>query len=401
MLQTAFNRLKLKGKSLLPIVQGGMGVGVSAHRLAGTVASFGAVGTISSVDLRRHHPDLMLETGRSRDKDLINSVNLIALDREVKAAKKLADGKGMVAVNIMRAVADYANYVRQACESEADAVVVGAGLPLDLPELTQDHPKVALIPILSDVRGITVVLKKWMRKNRLPDAIVIENPRYAAGHLGAPTAESLNNPNFAFPQVLEGALQLFKDLGLEKENIPLITGGGVHNHKQVGQLLGMGASAVQLGTPFAVTAEGDAHINFKKVLVEAKPEDIVTFMSVAGLPARAVRTPWLAAYLEKEEKLQKAAKQRVCTVGFDCLASCGLRDGISKHGQFCIDTRLAFALAGDVRRGLFFRGTEKLPFGSAIRPVRELLDYLLTGIRPVIEAVTVPTVRAVAEPVPA
>ncbi len=393
MLQTAFDRLKLKGKSLLPIVQGGMGVGVSAHRLAGTVAALGAVGTISSVDLRRHHPDLMLETGRSRDKDLINATNLVALDREVKSARKLADGKGLIAVNIMRAVADYANYVRQACESEADAVVVGAGLPLDLPELTQDHPKVALIPILSDVRGITVVLKKWMRKNRLPDAIVIENPRYAAGHLGAPTAESLNNPNFAFPRVLEGALQLFKDLGLEKENIPLITGGGVHSHQQVGQLLGMGASAVQLGTPFAVTAEGDAHINFKRVLAEARPEDIVTFMSVAGLPARAVRTPWLDAYLEKEEKLQNGAKQRVCTVGFDCLASCGLRDGISKHGQFCIDTRLAFALAGDVKRGLFFRGSEPLPFGHAIRPVRELLDYLLTGLRPVIEAVSLPTVR--------
>lgn len=398
MLQSAFDRLKLKGKSLLPIVQGGMGVGVSAHRLAGTVASFGAVGTISSVDLRRHHPDLMLETGRSRDKDLINSVNLIALDREVQAAKTLAAGKGMIAVNIMRAVADYANYVRQACESEADAVVVGAGLPLDLPELTQDHPKVALIPILSDVRGITVVLKKWMRKNRLPDAIVIENPRYAAGHLGAPSAESLNNPNFAFPRVLEDTLQLFKDLSLESERIPLITGGGIHSHEQVKQLIGMGASAVQLGTPFAVTTEGDAHINFKKVLTQARPEDIVTFMSVAGLPARAVRTPWLEAYLEKEEKLQHAAKQRVCTVGFDCLASCGLRDGISKHGQFCIDTRLAFALAGDVRRGLFFRGSEKLPFGSAIRSVRELLDFLLTGLQPVLQVVSLPTVREVNEP---
>lgn len=401
MLQSAFDRLILKGKSLLPIVQGGMGVGVSAHRLAGTVASYGAMGTISSVDLRRHHPDLMLETGRSRDKDLINRTNLLALDREVKAARKLAGGKGLIAVNIMRAVAEYANYVRQACESDADAVVVGAGLPLDLPELTQNFPKVALIPILSDVRGITVVLKKWMRKNRLPDAIVIENPRYAAGHLGAPSADSLNNPNFAFPRVLEDTLQLFKDLDIEKEQIPLITGGGVHSHQQVRQLIDLGASGVQLGTPFAVTAEGDAHINFKRVLTEARPEDIVTFMSVAGLPARAVRTPWLAAYLEKEEKLQKAAKERVCTVGFDCLAQCGLRDGISKHGQFCIDTRLAFALAGDVRRGLFFRGTEKLPFGSAIRPVRELLEYLLTGLQPVIDAVSAPTVREAAEPVPA
>lgn len=394
MFQTALKRLTLKGKSLLPIVQGGMGVGVSAHRLAGTVASLGTMGTISSVDLRRHHPDLMLETKKSRDKELINSVNLVALDREVKLAKEMSGGKGLVAVNVMRAVSEYANYVRQACQSEADAVVVGAGLPLDLPELTADYPKVAIIPVLSDVRGIGLILKKWMRKNRLPDAIVIENPKYAAGHLGAPTAEAMNSPSFAFTNVLAGARQLFRDMGLEKENIPLIAGGGVHTHEQVVELLGMGANAVQLGSAFAVTEEGDAHPNFKKVLVEARPEDIVTFMSVAGLPARAVRTPWLANYLEKEDKLQRIAKQRPCTVGFDCLASCGLRDGISKHGQFCIDTQLAFALAGDIKRGLFFRGSEKLPFGNAIRSARELIEYLLTGIKPALAAMApVPTVR--------
>ncbi len=402
MFQTALKRLTLKGKSLLPIVQGGMGVGVSAHRLAGTVASLGAMGTISSVDLRRHHPDLMLETKKSRDKELINSVNLVALDREVKLAKEMSGGKGLVAVNVMRAVSEYANYVRQACQSEADAVVVGAGLPLDLPELTADYPKVAIIPVLSDVRGIGLILKKWMRKNRLPDAIVIENPKYAAGHLGAPTAEAMNSPNFAFTNVLTGARQLFRDMGLEKENIPLIAGGGVHTHEQVVELLGIGANAVQLGSAFAVTEEGDAHPNFKKVLVEARPEDIVTFMSVAGLPARAVRTPWLANYLEKEEKLQRIAKQRPCTVGFDCLASCGLRDGISKHGQFCIDTQLAFALAGDIKRGLFFRGSEKLPFGNAIRSARELIEYLLTGIKPALAAMTpVPTVRSNEALVPA
>lgn len=390
MLQTAFELLKLKGKSLLPIVQGGMGVGVSAHRLAGAVARAGAVGTISSVDLRRHHKDLMAQTDRSRDKDLLNAVNLIALDREIKAARDIAAGNGMVAVNIMRAVSEYAAYVRQACESGADAVVVGAGLPLDLPELTANYPNLALIPILSDVRGIALVLKKWMRKNRLPDAIVIENPHYAAGHLGASSPETVNDPHFAFPVVLEGALELFKELGIERENIPLITAGGIHSHAQMRDLIALGASAVQLGTPFAVTAEGDAHANFKKVLTEAKPEDIVTFMSVAGLPARAVRTPWLANYLDKEAKLQRLAKPRKCTVGFDCLYQCGLRDGNGKAGQFCIDTQLAFALNGDIKRGLFFRGSESLPFGSEIRTVRELIAYMLTGVRPALQQISQP-----------
>ncbi|GGC02036.1 2-nitropropane dioxygenase [Oxalicibacterium flavum] len=385
MLDTVFPPLRIKGKSLLPVVQGGMGVGVSAHRLAGNVARLGAMGTISSVDLRRHHPDLMARTGKARKDDMkavINAANLEALDREIRAARALSEGSGMVAVNIMRAVAEYAPYVKQACESGADAIVVGAGLPMDLPELAADYPDVALIPILSDVRGIGLILKKWMRRDRLPDAIVIENPQFAAGHLGAASLDSINDPHFAFSVVIEGTLALFDQLGIARDRIPLIVAGGIHSHEQVRELLALGASAVQLGTSFAVTTEGDAHENFKRILAGAQPEDIVTFMSCAGLPARAVRTPWLIRYLEKEKKLQDKAGPKACTVGFDCLHQCGLRDGIAKAGQFCIDTQLAFALQGDVGRGLFFRGSEPLPFGNAIRPVRELIDYLLNGVRP-------------------
>ncbi len=379
MLDTTFPKLNLKNKILLPIVQGGMGIGVSAHSLAGNVARLGAVGTISSVDLRRHHPDLMVRTEKSRDKALIDAVNLIALEREIKAAKEIAGGNGMIAVNVMRAVAEYSAYVRQSCESGADAIVVGAGLPMDLPELTADYPDVALIPILSDVRGIALILKKWMRRNRLPDAIVIENPHYAAGHLGAAGLDSVDDPHFAFSVVLENSLKLFKELGIEDGKIPLIVAGGIHTPQQVADLFAMGASAVQLGTAFAVSEEGDAHINFKHVLTRAQPEDIVTFMSCAGLPARAVKTEWLSNYLGKEAKLQSKAEPKNCTVGFDCLHQCGLRDGIAKAGQFCIDTQLGFALKGDVKRGLFFRGSEPLPFGNTVRPVRELIDYLLNG----------------------
>jgi nitronate monooxygenase len=148
-------------------------------------------------------------------------------------------------------------------------------------------------------------------------------------------------------------------------------------------LLARGAAAVQVGTAFAVTSEGDAHPNFKKVLAEAKPEDIVTFMSVAGLPARAVRTPWMEKYEARLPALRRRAKKRTdCTLAFDCLQVCGLRDGIERIGQFCIDHHLAAALRGDVERGLFFRGDGRLPFGAAIRPVRDLIDYLLNGRLP-------------------
>ena len=380
MLATDLPLLKIKEKSLLPIVQGGMGVGVSAHRLAGAVAALGAVGTISAVDLRRRHPDLMAQTGRCLDSGLINQANLTALDREIKAAKALAGGDGMVAVNIMRAVSEYEPYVRQSCASGADAVVVGAGLPLDLPELTAGYPGVALMPILSDLRGVSLLLKKWMRRGRLPDAIVIEHPRYAGGHLGAARIEDLGDARFDFEGVLEGAFTLFRELGIERESIPLIPAGGINSPEKLRHLLSLGAGAVQLGTAFAVTQECDAHPNFKKVLAEAKPEDIVTFMSTAGLPARAVRTPWLERYLKREERLQSHAGARArCILAFDCLIQCGLRDGIAKFGQFCIDNQLAAALRGEIDKGLFFRGSERLPFGDAIRPVRDLLQYLLSG----------------------
>jgi len=367
----------LKGRALLPVVQGGMGVGVSAHRLAGTVAGEGGVGTLSSVDLRRHHPDLMLATGRSRDKQAIDAANLVALDREIRAARELAGGRGAIAVNVMRAVSEYPAYVRQACESGANAIVVGAGLPLDLPEMVADYPDVALIPILSEARAVGLVLKRWMRKGRLPDAVVIEHPRHAGGHLGAARIEDLDDPRFNFARVLPAVFELFEELGIERGRIPVIVAGGINSPHRLREALALGASAVQIGTAFAVTRECDAHPEFKRVLAEAGAQDIVTFMSVAGLPARAVRTPWLETYLEREAVRQKRARPRACTMAFDCLAHCGLRDGLDRAGQFCIDHHLAAALRGDVKHGLFFRGADPVPFGAEIRPVRDLMDHML------------------------
>jgi nitronate monooxygenase len=377
--------LRLAGREVLPIVQGGMGVGISAHRLAGSVAACGAVGTLSSVDLRRHHPDLMARTthvGTGADaKALINEANLVALDREIRAARELAQGRGLLAVNVMRAVAEYEPYVRQACESGIDAVVVGAGLPLDLPDLTADFPHVALVPILSDARGIALVLRKWERKARLPDAIVIEHPKHAGGHLGAARIEDLGDARFEFETVIPQALDLLRAAGAEGRTA-LIAAGGIDSPARVRQLLELGAAAVQLGTAFAVTEESDAHPLFKRVLAEAKPEDIVEFISVAGLPARAVRTPWLDSYLKVEGRMQAKAAERNrpkprCTMVFDCLAQCGLRDGIARFGQFCIDHQLAAALRGDLKKGLFFRGAGRLPFGAQIRPVRDLIAFML------------------------
>ena len=377
--------LLIKGRPLLPIVQGGMGVGVSAHRLASAVALCGAMGTISSIDLRRLHPDLMRQTSKlsySKDnKALIDQANVTALNREIVLAKSLAQGKGMIAVNVMKAVSDYGSYVQCALESGTDAIVVGAGLPLDLPDLVADFPSVALIPILSETRGIEIVLKKWAKKHCTPDAIVIEHPRLAGGHLGASSLEDLQHAKFEFETVIPQVLALLKSMGLEGQ-VPLIAAGGIRSYEDVQRLQALGAAAVQLGTAFAVTHECDAHEHFKNVLAKAKPSDIVEFMSVAGLPARAVLTPWLGSYLQALPKLQAHAKKKErCTLGFNCLKACGLMQGDASAGQFCIDKVLGQALTGDVERGLFFRGAAALPFGQDIRHVDDLMMHLLTGFQ--------------------
>jgi nitronate monooxygenase len=374
--------LRLGGRTLLPVVQGGMGVGVSAHRLAGSVAAQGAVGTLSAIDLRRHHADLMARTSGlapgPEAKAAIDAANLDALQREIAAARRIADGRGLLAVNVMRAVEQYAPLVRTALEAGIEAVVVGAGLPLDLPDLAREHPQVALIPILSDARGIALVIKKWERKQRIPDAIVIEHPRWAGGHLGAAKVEDLPDARFDFERVLPEAIALLRSAGIERE-VPLIVAGGIRRFEDIARVQALGAAAVQLGTPFVATEECDAHDEFKRVLARAKDEDVVEFTSVAGLPARAVMTRWLRNYLDALPRLQAAVHKKArCTLAFDCLAQCGLRDGLPGWGQFCIDQRLASALRGEVDKGLFFRGAGALPFGERIATVRALIERLLT-----------------------
>jgi len=378
--------LRLRGREVLPIVQGGMGVGVSAHRLAGSVAALGAMGTISSVDLRRHHPDLMERTGplapgeaaTRAAKVAIDAANLEALEREIRAAQGLAAGRGLLAINVMRAVGEYAPSVRLALECGIDAVVVGAGLPLDLPDLAQDHPRALLVPILSDARGVQLLVRKWERRKRLPDAIVIEHPGLAGGHLGAAKVADLRDPRFDFENVIPQALAFLRSAGVDKD-VPLIAAGGIRRFDDIVRLQALGAAGVQLGTPFAVTLECDAHAEFKRILAEASDDDMVEFTSVAGLPARAVNTPWLQNYLKAESRLQGVAHVKPrCTLAFDCLAQCGLRDGLAGWGQFCIDKQLAAALRGDVKKGLFFRGVGALPFGAQIRSVRELMERLVT-----------------------
>lgn len=381
MIETELPLLRIRQHHLLPIIQGGMGIGISAHRLAGTVASEGAVGTIAAVELRRLHHDLMQQHRRCHDHDILMQDNLVALDREITQARKICGAKGFIAVNVMKAVKHDKELVEQACRSGANAIIMGAGLPLDLPDFVQGYEEVALIPILSEIRGVRAVLKKWQRKGRLPDAIIIEHPRFAGGHLGATRVDEIDDQRYDFLGVIEQVQALMQQMGISKEAIPLIAAGGIHEYCQIEALIKAGFSGVQIGTPFAVTQEGDANINFKRVLLNALPKDIVTFISAAGLPARAVLTPWLERYLERESLLRARADaiRAKCPRNLECLKHCGFKDGNPEAGQFCIETQLAAAQKGDLKRGLFFRGSEPLPFGKAVKSVHELLEYLLTA----------------------
>jgi nitronate monooxygenase len=384
MISHSFPPLTIRGRSLLPIIQGGMGVGVSAHRLAGSVASLGGVGTIASVDLRQLHPDLLKADKRSRDPEDFTRSNLVAIDREIRAARRIAGSDGFIAVNVMRALRDYDQQVRQACASGANAIIMGAGLPLELPALTADYPDVALIPIVSDGRALRIILKRWKRQNRLPDAVVVENPRYAGGHLGIANVGDEQQERYDYPHVLPEVRATLAEFGEEAAGIPVLAAGGINGPERLAEVMEHGADGAQVGTPFAVSEEGDAHPNFKQVLLGAEPTETVTFISAAGLPARAVRTPWLERYLGLEEKLLSRAdpETAACPTFVECLSHCGFKDGKTSAGQFCIETRLAAAQKGKVSQGLFFRGGASLPFGDQIRPVRDLLCHLLGVTQP-------------------
>ena len=195
--------------------------------------------------------------------------------------------------------------------------------------------------------------------------------------LSAAKIADLGDPRFDFERCIPESLAFLRSAGLEGR-IPLIAAGGIRSRADIARIQALGGAAAQLGTPFAVTTEGDASPGFKQVLAGARDEDMLTFTSVAGLPARAVATPWLKAYLKAEPRLQAVVHDKGrCTQAFDCLAQCGLRDGLPGWGQFCIDQQLAAALRGDVKKGLYFRGVGALPFGAQIRPVRDLIAHLL------------------------
>ena len=278
----------------VPVIQGGMGVGISLHRLAAAVASEGGIGVIAGAMIGMREPDVAKNP---------KEANQRALKTELSQARELTDG--ILGVNIMVALTDFASLVQTAITERADVIFSGAGLPLDLPkhlysacqEKKEDF-KTKLVPIVSSSRAAGIICKKWLsRFDYLPDAFVVEGPK-AGGHLGFKT-EEINDPHFSLETLVPAVADTLKEFEDKKgKAIPIIAAGGIYTGEDIARFLSLGASGIQMGTRFIATEECDADIRFKEAFMKATPEDITIIKSPVGLPGRALKSRFIDAIEE-------------------------------------------------------------------------------------------------------
>lgn len=344
-----------KHTSKYPIVQGGMGVKISSSGLAGAVAACGGVGTIASVGLACDHP---LFKGNN-----YFDANEIAMEDAVKEARIKAPG-GVIAVNCMVALTDYDRQVRSACRAGVDIIVSGAGLPMKLPEYTKNFPDVALVPIVSSVKAADLIVRKWGKLyDRLPDAIVVETPLYAGGHLGATKMEHVTDEAFSLESVVPELVRYLSET--VKADIPVIAAGGIWNRADMLHAFELGARGVQMGTRFACTVEGDADPRYKQAFIDATADDVAVIMSPVGIPGRALKNTFVKKYIEGD------VESKPCMAA--CLSHCSyLRD----KSTFCIAGALVDAYQGDWETGLFFAGSNVTKC-EKLETVQEIFDDLL------------------------
>jgi len=341
--------------SELPIVQGGMGVRVSLASLASAVANEGGIGTISSIGLG----DL------EASKQEYERISREALVDEIRKARKMTNG--LLAVNFMGVLSNVDDLVKTAVEEGIKIIVFGAGLPTKLPKLVED-PDVNLVPIISSARVAELILRTWdKRYERTTDGLILEGP-LAGGHLGF-SEEQLEHPEKyslekLLPEVLE-AIKPYEDKYGKK--IPVITGGGIYDGKDIARMLCLGASGVQMGTRFVCTKECDVSQQFKQAYLDAKQEDIVIIKSPVGMPGRAIKNRFLKD-LEVKGKLKINCPYR-------CLTLCKV-----EKARYCIALALVNSYFGDVDHGLIFCGQNAYRVDK-ITTIKELIQELLSELK--------------------
>lgn len=276
----------------VPVIQGGMGIGISMSKLASAVANMGGIGVISSVGI-----------GLATDSDLgYRKGNVEGLRKEIKNARSLTDG--VIGVNIMSVLTDFADMVKTSIDEKIDVIFSGAGLPLNLPEYLTKDSVTKLVPIVSSGRAASLICYKWKQKyNYIPDAFVVEGP-LAGGHLGF-KGEVLSNMTNSLEELLSEVLEVTKGLWEKyKVKVPVIAAGGIYNGSDIFQIMKKGATGVQMGTRFVATDECDASDAFKKTFVDAGEENIKIVRSPVGLPGRTIFNNFLKEAYEGKEGLQ-------------------------------------------------------------------------------------------------
>lgn len=343
------------GKHLIryPLIQGGMGVRISAGRLAGNVAKSGGVGLIAAAGIG-------LNSGFYTGKNWFKA-DAEAFQAEIRKAYEIAPD-GVIGVNVMVALSDYEQLVKAAVEAGAKVIICGAGLPMSLPELTADHPDVALVPIVSSLRAAQLIARKWLKVyKRLPDAVVVEDPDTAGGHLG----EKMENIGIGTYDQYETVRQVKAFFREECDaEIPIIAAGGVWDRADVEHALASGADAVQMASRFVCTEECDADDAFKQRYINCKKEDIGLIMSPAGLPGRAI--------LNNKEQIRKYDLDAETPCRMGCLKKCSYKES---GERFCIVTALDRAQRGQVDSGLVFCGTNAWK-SNKITTVQAIFDEL-------------------------
>lgn len=338
-----------------PIVQGGMGVGISLSGLASTVAEAGGIGVIAANGIG------LLEKDYYQDG---SEANLRAFRREIRKARELT--KGIIGVNIMVAVNDFHQLLDVAIEEKVDIVFMGAGLPikgLPVEKIRKNGVKIA--PIVSSARATEMIFKMWKKiYNDVPDAVVFEGPK-AGGHLGF-TEEQLEDPAYQLEAIVPGIAEVLIPFGKEFfRDIPLIAGGGVYTGEDIYKVLHLGAQGVQMATRFVATDECDADIRFKEAYVACKQEDIGIIKSPVGMPGRAIRNKFIT---DSEAGIRPAF-----TCAWKCLATCKAQDA-----NYCISIALNNARRGVLQGGFVFAGTNAYRVDKIV-PVAALVSELSTG----------------------
>ena len=336
----------------IPIVQGGMGVGISLSSLAGSVSLNGGIGTISGVEIGFNEP------GFSNDKSKANSK---ALKYHIHRAREICKD-GVLGINIMTALNNFEEVVLDAVKQKIDIIFSGAGLPLKLPKFTKGtNTKIA--PIVSSGRAAAIICKSWDKHyNVVPDAVVVEGP-LAGGHL-AFTAKELSDPSYRLMLLLKDVLEAIKPFEVKyKKKIPVIAAGGVYYGKDIAELLHAGASGVQLATRFVATFECDASEHFKQAYIDAEVEDVNIIESPLGMIGRAIRNKFLDDVEEGRKRPVKCA--------YHCLKPCN-----PSTTTYCIADALINAQRGKMSNGFAFAGANVHRIKKIIS-VKELMEQLV------------------------